>query len=290
MGLDTIDQHLAATLDAVARFTDSPPLAQVDCGGRSSLSAALWQHSARRRVFSGHRRHILAISLRGDARLEHIVDGRSVWRGPAPGSVILLRDGEATDWHLVGSFEMLHVYLNFDASQQEINAQHLSRPFRDPLLFQMGLTAGLAVREGCGDRRYMAPLLEAIQQCFIERHLASAQVGRRETGTGLSGPARRRVEGLVRQRLAERVSAHEMAAAAQLSVGHFNRAFRQTFGISPYQYVLDQRIAHASRLLRETPLALPDVAVASGFKNYSNFGAQFRRAIGISPRDYRQSS
>ena len=36
--------------------------------------------------------------------------------------------------------------------------------------------------------------------------------------------------------------------------------------------------------------ALPDVAVASGFKNYSNFGAQFRRAIGISPRDYRQSS
>ncbi|WP_457831571.1 hypothetical protein, partial [Staphylococcus aureus] len=66
-----IDEQLAATLDAVARFTDSRPLARIDCGGVSSLSAALWQHSPKRRIFAGHRRHILAISLRGDARLEH---------------------------------------------------------------------------------------------------------------------------------------------------------------------------------------------------------------------------
>lgn len=285
-----IDEQLAATLDAVARFTESRPLAQVDCGSGSSLSAALWQHSPRRQIFCGHRRHILAISLRGDARLEHIVDGRSVWRGPAPGSVILLRDGEDTDWHLDGSFEMLHVYLNLDGVPEGADAPHLSRPFRDPLLFQMGLTAGLAAREGCGESRYMAPLLEAIQQCFIDRHLTSGRVAIRTSGAGLSGPARRRVEAVVRERLAERVSAQEMATAAQLSVGHFNRAFRQTYGVSPYQYVLDQRVAHASRLLRETPLALPDIAAASGFKNYSNFGAQFRRAMGVSPRDYRQSS
>ena len=84
------------------------------------------------------------------------------------------------------------------------------------------------------------------------------------------------------------VTAQELADVARLSLGHFNRAFRQTFGTSPHQYVINQRITHASGLLEDTELAISEVARLSGFTSCSYFGAQFRRATGMSPGEYRR--
>ena len=282
------DERLAATIDAVTRFADRGPTAQIRPVPHSLLSAALWQHTSKLRRFGGHKRHILAISLRGNARVEQIVDGRSVWRGSAVGSTVLIREGEDSDWLIDGPIEILHVYLDLDELPDSAIVPHLNRPFRDPILFQLAHAAALAAREGASASGYVEPLLKALQQRLVDFHFRPETPGKEKPGPGLSGAARLRVEGLVRERLMSPVTAQELADVARLSLGHFNRAFRQTFGTSPHQYVINQRITHESGLLEDTELAISEVARLSGFTSCSYFGAQFRRATGMSPGEYRR--
>jgi AraC family transcriptional regulator len=288
MGQSMLDARLAATIDAVSRFADRGPTAQIAPGADTHLAAAVWHHTAKRGRFYGHQRHILAISLRGNARLEQIVDGRSVWRGSAVGSTVLVREGEDSDWLIDGPFEVLHVYLDIDELPEGARAPNLTRPFRDPVLFQLAHAAALAAREGAPAGGYVQPLLKSLQQRLIDHHFGADPPLQEKPGPGLSGAARLRVEALVRERLAGPVTAQELADVARLSLGHFNRAFRQTFGTSPHQYVINQRIAHASVLLVDTDLPIAEVARRSGFTSCSYFGAQFRRATGMSPGEYRR--
>ena len=83
--------------------------------------------------------------------------------------------------------------------------------------------------------------------------------------------------------LSENISLDAMAEMAGLSVYHFARAFRQSFGMPPHSYLLRRRIEHGQRLLQETELALSEIALSTGFSDHSHFAKHFRRLTGISP-------
>lgn len=82
------------------------------------------------------------------------------------------------------------------------------------------------------------------------------------------------------------------AAAAQhlhVTPAAFSRAFKRLVGRSFTDYVNDLRIAEACLLLRRTDQPIIDVAFACGLPTLSNFNVQFRRRIGVSPREYRRA-
>jgi len=54
------------------------------------------------------------------------------------------------------------------------------------------------------------------------------------------------------------------------------------------EYVRRQRIAHAQRMLLETDMPITDIAFATGFNDYNHFSRIFKRATGISAREYRK--
>jgi AraC family transcriptional regulator len=56
--------------------------------------------------------------------------------------------------------------------------------------------------------------------------------------------------------LTENIGLEAMAEMADLSVFHFVRAFRQSLGMPPHQYLLHRRIEPAENLLQETDLSL----------------------------------
>lgn len=277
---------VSATIDAVARFTGKSPIVSAPVADGLGVSAALWQHSPRTRRFEGHECDILAISLRGDATLEQIEDGRSVWRGPAPGSIVLLQSGDPTDWHLDGPFEMLHVYLPRTQADEPTRGR-INRPFRDPLLLQLARSASLALTESGGNAAYIAPLLDSMHRCFDERVLSAGPKPERNCA-GLTGFARTAVTTFVRDNLAREFRAEDLAKVAGLSPGHFNRAFKSSFGFSPHQFIIEQRVARAAEFLSSSDVEVAVVARLCGFSGASYLGTEFRKRMGVSPSVYRR--
>ncbi len=98
----------------------------------------------------------------------------------------------------------------------------------------------------------------------------------------------RTVRGLIERNIAGRHTAASLAGAVGLGEGDFVSAFGATFGVSPHQFLIERRIEHARRLLRDTRLSLTEIAMRTGFSTPSHFSTTFHSRAGVSPRVYRQ--
>ncbi|WP_239162791.1 GlxA family transcriptional regulator [Paractinoplanes rishiriensis] len=90
-------------------------------------------------------------------------------------------------------------------------------------------------------------------------------------------------------RLAEPVTLEDMAAHARMSVRTFTRRFRDETGLSPRQWLLRQRVAHAQLLLESTDLAVEAVARRSGLGSATALRQHLQAAIGVAPSAYRKT-
>jgi AraC family transcriptional regulator len=82
----------------------------------------------------------------------------------------------------------------------------------------------------------------------------------------------------------------DLAKSVGLSKFHFCRAFAQTMGCSPMQYLIDQRLGHATTLLKTSSLAIADVAMQVGYDDPSYFTRLYRLKNGVTPKTVRQAS
>ncbi|WP_312016802.1 helix-turn-helix transcriptional regulator [Bradyrhizobium japonicum] len=80
----------------------------------------------------------------------------------------------------------------------------------------------------------------------------------------------------------------ELASLAGLSQFHFVRAFKNSVGLSPYQYVLSERVRAAKELLLNRNLSIADVALAVGFSDASQVNRAFRKLIGATSTVFRR--
>ncbi|MBZ2195498.1 helix-turn-helix transcriptional regulator [Ruania sp. N2-46] len=80
-----------------------------------------------------------------------------------------------------------------------------------------------------------------------------------------------------------------MAAAAGLSPGHFTRAFRDAFGVSPHGHLLTRRLERAAALLRNTDHRVADVCMEVGLASVGSFTTSFTRMFGRTPTAYREA-
>ncbi len=82
------------------------------------------------------------------------------------------------------------------------------------------------------------------------------------------------------------VGLEELASLVNLSPYHFGRLFKQTVGFSPYQFVLLQKIEYAKRLMRQKSGPIGEIAYQLNFSDQAHFSNAFRKATGISPREF----
>lgn len=95
------------------------------------------------------------------------------------------------------------------------------------------------------------------------------------------------VIGRIERGFAERITLAELARAAHVSPNHLLRLFKTATGSTPGDYLLRVRLRHAAKLLRQSTLAISEVAEASGFADSNYFSRKFRETYGKSPRAYR---
>lgn len=86
------------------------------------------------------------------------------------------------------------------------------------------------------------------------------------------------------------VSLAELARECRISSAHFGRAFRNTTGVSPHQWLISCRIDLAEQMLRDPDIPLVEVALACGFGNQSHFSIAFKARNGSSPGRWRREN
>jgi AraC family transcriptional regulator len=91
----------------------------------------------------------------------------------------------------------------------------------------------------------------------------------------------------IHEHAAERVTLHDIAGAANVHETSIVRAFRAHLKCSPGEYVRRVRIEKAKRELTSSDRALSEIALEAGFYDQSHFANVFRRATGMTPREYR---
>ena len=84
------------------------------------------------------------------------------------------------------------------------------------------------------------------------------------------------------------LSLEEIAREVNLSPFHFARQFRNSTGHTAYQYLLDQRIDHAKRLLRNRSWSVQEIAHMTGFRSPVNFIRTFSQRVGQTPSAWRK--
>jgi AraC family transcriptional regulator len=96
------------------------------------------------------------------------------------------------------------------------------------------------------------------------------------------------VREFIEAHLEENLSVPALAAVAGLSKFGFARAFKQSVGMTPHEYVVQCRVRRAQELLASTDLL--EIAIAVGFADQSHCARRFREHVGMTPSRYRWST
>jgi AraC family transcriptional regulator len=97
----------------------------------------------------------------------------------------------------------------------------------------------------------------------------------------------KRVEDAIEADLSRAWSLDDLAALAAMSPFHFARSFKARSGAAPHQFLIGRRLARAKILLRTTGLPITEIAIRVGWENPSKFAAQFKKAAGCTPGQWR---
>ena len=84
-------------------------------------------------------------------------------------------------------------------------------------------------------------------------------------------------------------SVESLAKLCGYSSGRFSHLYRDTYGITPMQSVINERINMAKSLLEYGGLSVSDVAAACGFANIYYFSKCFKKKTGAAPSEYKKT-
>lgn len=86
----------------------------------------------------------------------------------------------------------------------------------------------------------------------------------------------------------EKITLEEIAAAANISEREANRIFQKIIQQTPFEYLLNYRLNAAKELLSHSDLSITEISYRCGFTDSAYMGKQFRKANGMTPKEYRQ--
>lgn len=118
----------------------------------------------------------------------------------------------------------------------------------------------------------------------IERMIQGNQL----SGQSQEAPAIRIVKRYIRDHYQEDISLSMLAELANISPVYLSRLFKKEEGINFLDYLNQYRIEEAKKLLRDIRFNVIEVAELSGFRNTKYFSRIFKRAVGITPSEYRK--
>src|SRR5262249_30238612 len=118
----------------------------------------------------------------------------------------------------------------------------------------------------------------------VFRRLSEHAAGRQTLTEGQRG----RLLEYARGNVADWPSPADLADQVDLTPAYFARVFRDSFGRSPRQWLVEVRSHQAARLLPESTLSITEAADRLGYRDVFLFSRQFKQVMGLSPKAYRR--
>ncbi len=257
------------------QFTE-PPDSRVPAGDTFRLELCLTsRHRSARACYSDHW---------SSQRFEHVGDLFVI----PPGAVVRARSDEAAPMtSIICQLQPQLLLSLFDTNPESmLTDQHLvtSLDFQDATVRGVLLRLAEETRHPGFASEMLVEMLTG--QMAIELVRCGNRIAERAVKGGLASWQLR----LIDERLREVGSAAtlvELAALCRLSVRQLTRSFSASRGCSIGAYVASSQMEHAKRLLA-TDDSVTAVAGVLGFSSSSNFCFAFRRAMGLTPRQFRQ--
>lgn len=299
----------ASTPEAIARAVGEPPLFLIQSPTGDGLAAAKWRFEANRSFGETFPANILAYRAAGSACATRICGGRAVRKRPRIGSVTFVARDSGARWVFDDVVEAVHLYLPH-ARLESFARQHLDGAptakiddffgIEDPWLrgyFQMLLSE----LDSSDTRRQPADtlLLEQTEHLVL-RHLVRwhsnatvhdvSRLDARAKVNALRPVLLHRIQDYVQANLTRDISLADLARPCNMSVDHFLRSFRAATGVTPYRYLLEQRLRRAAVLLKSSATPIAAIATTCGFGGASNFSVKFHARFGASPTEFRRNA
>ncbi len=161
--------------------------------------------------------------------------------------------------------------------------------FFDPDVWTTALKLKAQLQNPCPSRTAYVEALGIALAHELTRVNAGGSPRMPDVRGGLPAWQQKKLTQYIEERLADEIPLSSLAQLVQLSPFHFSRAFKQSFGVPPHQYLTICRIDRAKALLAERKLSVTEIGLDVGFSETSSFTAAFRRVTGETPTDYRRS-
>jgi len=133
-----------------------------------------------------------------------------------------------------------------------------------------------------------APRLVLLPLVAIALGLYLRDAGLAAGGTGREHPAVAAARGLIRQRLDDRLTLGDLAAAGHVAPEYLVRLFRRHTGTTPYRFLWDERVRLGVQLLEHTGEPVTRISRRCGFRTSYHFARLVRAKTGLSPTQVRQ--
>jgi AraC family transcriptional regulator len=175
-------------------------------------------------------------------------------------------------------------YESIDLDRAEL-APSFAQP--DPLVHQIGHLLQTELQSnGLGGRLFVDSLVTALGIHLLRNYAVRRQPITNQTD-GLSQYQLQLAIDYIHAHLGEDLSLEAIAVEVGMSQYYFSRLFKQSVGLAPYQYVIQQRVERAKQLLKQQEISISDIALQCGFASQSHLNLHFKRWAGATPREFR---
>lgn len=240
--------------------------------------------------------HILSINIGPARKVERRIDGQLQRERFLTGDVAIypagvdytLRWDQEAEFILIGIDPALLAQSAIALSETESIELKLLLATQDMLIHSMALAlkAELAAKQP-GGQMYAEAIAQTLAIHLLRNYSVCKLPSKISTAEGLPKHKLHQVIDYIHVSLHCGLSLSDIAAVIGMSSYHFSRLFKQSTGLSPYQYVIQCRLEKAKELLLYSNLTIAQIAYTTGFSNQSHFTQQFKRHYQTTPQKLR---
>ncbi|MBE9916146.1 response regulator [Paenibacillus donghaensis] len=226
--------------------------------------------------------HVFWLKDKQTYAAQHLLPDMDLWG-------IMLKEG-ARGQMLAAAEE----YMESQVANNQLTPDLLNRFIQDfqQMMYYVLQVKGVQAHQLLGDRKslelYARSTRSATDSLAWIRHVVDKAMNL-ASSVEHSPSVVEKVKSFIRQHLAEDLSREDIASHVFLNPDYLTRIFKRETGMSISDYVLQQRLDIAAKLLTGTDLPVSAIATQIGYANFSHFSRMFKKYMNQSPVEYRQS-